>query len=60
MVIEWPAAVAPEMNLKNQLHTVVKAHKQGIHPGIETQGRYHQKSKTGISNPTKSTDVLEY
>ena len=23
--------------------------KQGIHPGFETQGRRHQKSKTGVS-----------
>ena len=29
---------------------------QGIHPGFETQGRYHQKSKNrGISSPTKRT-----
>ena len=26
-----------------------KAHKRGIHPGFETQGRRHQKSKTGVS-----------
>ena len=23
--------------------------KWGIHPGFETQGRHHQKSKTGVS-----------
>ena len=29
---------------------------QGIHPGFETQGRRHQKSKTGVSMaPTKRT-----
>ena len=28
-------------------HTGEKAHKQGIHPDFETQGRYHQKSKIG-------------
>ena len=26
---------------------------KGIQPGIKTQGRYHQKSKTGFSSPTK-------
>ena len=26
-----------------------KARKRGIHPGFETQGRCHQKSKTGVS-----------
>ena len=26
---------------------------EGIHPGFETQGRRHQKSKTGISAPRK-------
>ena len=25
------------------------ARKRGIHPGFETQGRRHQKSKTGVS-----------
>ena len=34
-----------------------EAHKYGIHPGFDTQGRHHQKSKTGISGPTKRTDV---
>ena len=41
--------VAPEVNLRNSLHAGDKAHKQGIHPGFETQGRRHQKSKTGVS-----------
>ena len=39
------AGVAPEVNLRNH-----EAHKQGIHPGYETQGRPHQKSKTGVSD----------
>ena len=26
-----------------------EARKRGIHPGFETQGRRHQKSKTGVS-----------
>ena len=30
-----------------------------IHPGFEIQGRCHQKSKQGISGPTKRTDVLQ-
>ena len=28
---------------------VTKHGKRGIHPGFETQGRHHQKSKTGVS-----------
>ena len=36
--------VAPEMNLKNPLHIGQKAHEWGIHPGFETQSRYHQES----------------
>ena len=28
--------VAAEVNLRNPLHTGEKAHKQGIHPGLET------------------------
>ena len=43
------AGVAPEVNLRNSLHAGDKAHKQGIHPSFETQGRRHQKSKTGVS-----------
>ena len=43
------AGVAPEVNLRNSWHAGDKAHKQGIHPGFETQGRRHQKSKTGVS-----------
>ena len=41
------AGVAPEVNLRNSLHTGDKAHKWGIQPGFETQGRHYQKSKTG-------------
>ena len=40
--------VTPEVNLRNSLHTGDKACKWGIHPGFETQGRHHQKSKTGV------------
>ena len=64
-VAEWkarlrPAGVAPEVNLRNPLRTGGKARKRGIHPSYQkTQGRRHQKSKTGISRPTKKTCVLQ-
>ena len=54
----WPAAmltsiqsagVAPEVNLRNSWHAGNKACKRGIHSGFKTQGRHHQKSKTGVS-----------
>ena len=38
---------------------VTKHASEGIHPDFETQGRRHQKSKTGISGPTKRIDVLQ-
>ena len=52
--MQWNAAkmsagVTPEMNLRNPLDTGDKACKWGIHPGFETHGRRHQKSKTGVS-----------
>ena len=53
------AGVTQEINLKNPLHTSDKAHKRGIHPGFEAQGRRHQKSKTGIRDTTKRTYVLQ-
>ena len=43
------AGVAPDLNLRHPLCAGKEAHKQGIHPGFETQGRCHQKSKTGVS-----------
>ena len=44
------AGVTPEVNLKYPFHPGEK--KQGVHPGFETQGRHHQKAKTGgFSNP---------
>ena len=36
-------------NLKNPLHVDMEACKRGIHSDFETQGRRHQKSKTGVS-----------
>ena len=32
---------------------------KGNHPGFETQGRRHQKSKTGYQWATKRTEVLQ-
>ena len=46
LAIRSSAGVAPEGNLRNPLHTGDEAHKQGIHPGFETQGRCHQKTET--------------
>ena len=43
------AGVAQEVNLRHLLCTGEEAHKQKIHPGFETQGRRHKKSKSGIS-----------
>ena len=34
---------------RRSVHTGKKARQNGIHPGFETQGRCHQKSKTGVS-----------
>ena len=45
--------VEPEVNLRNSLPAANKAHKQGVHPGFETQERRHQKSKTGVSVPPR-------
>ena len=47
LIIKRSAGVAKEVNLRNPLHIGDKVHKSGIHPDFETQGRRHQKSKTG-------------
>ena len=52
------AGVAPQANLRNILHTGKKAHKPGIHPGFETQGRHLQKSKQGYQWPHKKDSCL--
>ena len=31
---------------------------QGIHPGFETQGIHHQKSKTGVSEALRKTTYV--
>ena len=46
LAIKRLAGVAPEVN---PLHASKEAGKQGIHLGLETQGRPHQKSNTGVS-----------
>ena len=43
--------VASEVNLRHLSCAGKEAHKQGIYSGIKTQGRRHQKSKTGVSVP---------
>ena len=44
-----------------ELHTEEEAHKSGIQPGLETQGRSNQKSKTGVSvAPQKRTDIFPF
>ena len=48
------AGVAPEVDLRILLHTGDGAHKLRYpHPGFESQGRHHQKSKTGCHWPHK-------
>ena len=49
------AVVAPEGNLRISWHAGDEARKWGVHPGFETQGRRHQKSKTGVSNILEKT-----
>ena len=43
------AGIKPGVNLSYPLHTGNKAHKKGMDPDIETQGRHHPKSKAGVS-----------
>ena len=45
------AGVPWQVNLRNPLHAGDKVHKWRIQPDFETQGRHHQESKTGISDP---------
>ena len=59
--IKRSAGVALKVNLRNLLHTGDQARKQEIHPGFETQGRHHQKSKTWVLvAPNKGFDVLHF
>ena len=41
--------ITREVNLRNPFHIDKKAHKGGIHPVFETQGRHRQKCKIGVS-----------
>ena len=45
------ASVAPEVSLRNPLHTgfMMKHASEGIRPGFETQSRYYQSSEKGVS-----------
>ena len=43
------AGVTLKVDPRNPLHAGAEAQKQGVHPGFGTQGRCHQKSKTGVS-----------
>ena len=49
LAIKRSASVTPEVNLENPLHPGKETGKRGIHPGFETNGRHHQKFKTGVS-----------
>ena len=49
------AGVKPEVNLRIKKWESM----QGIHPGFETQGKCHQKSKTGYHWPHKRDYVLQ-
>ena len=60
LAVKSSAGLAPEVNLRNSLHTGDKTCEPGIHPGFETQGRHHQKSKSGVSvAPQKRNNVLK-
>ena len=47
--VKRSAGVALKVNVRIPLYTGKEAHKQGIRPGLETQGRRQQKAKTGVS-----------
>ena len=49
LAVKRSVGVTPEVNLRNPLHAGEETCKRGIHSGFETQGRRHQKSKTGVS-----------
>ena len=49
LAVKRSAGVALDVNLRNAFHTSEEACKPRIHPGFETHGRYHQKSKTVVS-----------
>ena len=60
----WPSRAQQvshqEVNLRNPLHVGDEAYKGGIHSGFDTQGKRHQKSRTGVSVAlSKRTDVFQ-
>ena len=46
LVIKNLVGVAPEVNLRDPLHTGNETCKQEFHPGFETHGTHHHKSKS--------------
>ena len=58
LAIKRSAGIAPEVNLRNPLHTGDEAYKRGIQPGFKTKTTHHQKSKTEVVR-IKRTDVLQ-
>ena len=48
LAIKRSTGVTPEVTLRKRLHAGEEACKQGLHASYETQGRRHQKSKTGV------------
>ena len=57
LAIKRSAGATPVVNLRKPLHVGKESHKQGIHPGFETKGKHHQKSKSGISGSHKKSLV---
>ena len=49
LAVKRLTGVAPEVNLRIPLHADDEAHRGGIYPAFETQGRGHQKFKKGVS-----------
>ena len=49
LVPKKSAGFTPDVNLRNVLCQMMKHAIEGIIPGFETQGRRHQKFKTGVS-----------
>ena len=43
----------------NEKYEMDEARKQGIHSGFDTQGRHHQKSKTGIPRARQKDFFLQ-
>ena len=48
LAVKRSAGVAPEVTLRNPLHKDEETCNPRIQTGFETQGRHHQKFKTGV------------